>query len=144
MAPKLPTPEPESSLSPVPENIVANVESKVAVKTTANGTKRKIETSDVKVTTKRTKKTVANSTADDVAPGTDDSPRPKRRANKKAIVEEDFDEEVKVEENGEGGSKVTKKTTTTRKKKQVDLAPLAERTPNTNLRVGAHVSTAGG
>jgi AP endonuclease-1 len=142
MAPKLPTPDLESSLSPAPEGVVAQVESKAAAKTTANGTKRKIETSDVKVTTKRTKKTVTKSTAHDATLATDDSPRPKRHATNKAIIEEDVDE-VKVEENGESGLKVTKKATTTRKK-QVDLAPLAERTSDTNLRVGAHVSTAGG
>jgi AP endonuclease-1 len=38
----------------------------------------------------------------------------------------------------------TKKATTTRKKAQEDAPPVEERTTDTKLRVGAHVSVAGG
>ncbi|KAF1916282.1 xylose isomerase-like protein [Ampelomyces quisqualis] len=131
MARKLPAPKPNLSLSPVPNDVVAQVKGEAAVETSANGKKRKTEATDVKVT-KRTKTAAA---------GPAEVPRPKRRATKMAKVEE----ELKVEENGVGGTKVARmKRTTTRIKKQRESAPLAERTSDTNLRVGAHVSTAGG
>jgi AP endonuclease-1 len=143
MARKLSGPESDSSLSPVADEVIAQVESKVNVKTATGGRKRKADTSDVQVT-KRTKKTMASSAKieDDVA-GTDESPRPKRRGAKKVKVEEEIiDDGVNMPETGHK-SKATKKKSTTRTKKQADV-PLTERTEDTSLRIGAHVSTAGG
>jgi AP endonuclease-1 len=52
-------------------------------------------------------------------------------------------QEVKVEENGTATKvKTTQKRTT--KKKAEKVAPLEERTQGSKLRVGAHVSIAGG
>jgi hypothetical protein len=146
MAKKLAPSSPESSLSPVADDLIEQVESKVEVKTVANGRKRKATTTETKTTTKRTKKAAAEEAkgADD-ATAADESPKPKGRASKKVKVEATtVDEEVKVEEDGEGKPKVTKKKAATRTKKQVDVAPLAERTKGSSLRAGAHVSVAGG
>lgn len=132
-------------MSPVADDLIAQVESKASAKTAANGKKRKATTTDVKVTKRTTKGTATDIKTEDIVDGTDESPQPKRRMTKKIKVDEDtVSNEVKVEANGNGATKVTQKTTVARKKKQVDLAPLAERTADTKLRVGAHVSAAGG
>jgi AP endonuclease-1 len=143
MARKPSSTDSDSSLSPVADDVIAQVESKVNVKTTTSGRKRKADTSNVQVT-KRAKKTMASSvkTEDDVT-GADESPGLKRRGAKKVKVEgEIIDDGVNMPNTGHK-SKATKKTSTTRTKKQADV-PLAERTEDTNLRIGAHVSTAGG
>lgn len=152
MAGKLDSAETDSSLSPVANDLIEQVEGKAEVVPPANSKKRKAATTTTtaSVTTKRTKKApVAATDNDGEAHLTDtkESPHPKRRAVKKVKVEEHVvDEEVKVEADRNGATKVTtrKKITTTRKKKPVDTAPLAGRTKDTNLRVGAHVSIAGG
>jgi AP endonuclease-1 len=145
MAKKLSPPSPESSLSPVAEDLIEQVESKVEVKTAANGRKRKATTTETK-STKRTKKaTAVDFKKEETTAAGDEAPKPKGRAAKKMKVEEaTVEETVKVEEDGEGKPKATKKKTTTRVKKQVDIAPLAERTQGGPLRAGAHVSIAGG
>lgn len=149
MARKLDSADSDSSLSPVADAFIEQVESKAAVAPPANGKKRKAagETTAPR-TTKRTKKATAtvadnNDEADAV---TKDSPRLKRRAAKKVKVEEQADEVVQVDAEGSGDTKATtkKKTTTARKKKTVYLAPLADRTKDTELLLGAHVSIAGG
>jgi hypothetical protein len=146
MAKRLSPASPESSLSPVADDLIEQVESKVEVKTAANGRKRKAAATENKATTKRTKKAVAAEIkAEDDATVADESPKPKGRAPKKVKVEATtVEKEVKVEEDGEGKPAATKKKTATRAKKQVDAAPLAERTKGSSLRAGAHVSIAGG
>jgi AP endonuclease 1 len=125
MGKKLPSPASDSSLSPVADDLILQVESKAEVKSASNGKKRKANAADVKITT-RTKKA-------------------------KGLIEKGMGHDESVgKEDSDGKAKFTKKktttttTTTTSKKKQVDLAPLAERTRDTSLLVGAHVSTAGG
>jgi AP endonuclease-1 len=140
MARKVPSPESDSSLSPVADDVITQVESKVNVKAATSGRKRKTDTSDVQLT-KRNKTTMASSVKirDDVAVA-DETPRPKPRAAKKVKVEEEAIDDIQETSQK---TKATKKKTTTRTKKQADT-PLAKRTEDTNLRVGAHVSTAGG
>jgi AP endonuclease-1 len=144
MAKKLPVPSSESSLSPVPSNVIAEAESKVTPATSSSDKKRKAETTEVKVT-KRTKKTTALEAEDgDVVPGADDLPRPKKRAPRKVKAEvETIEAEIELAQKGNGKAKVVKKTTA-RKKNEADTAPFAERTTDTPLVLGAHVSTAGG
>ena len=150
MARKLDSADSDSSLSPVANELLEQVESKAAVAPPANGKKRKAagETTAPR-TIKRTKKataTVADNNNDEADAVTKDSPRLKRRAAKKVKVEEQADEVVQVDAEGSGDTKATtkKKTTTARKKKTVYLAPLADRTKDTELLLGAHVSIAGG
>jgi AP endonuclease-1 len=145
MARKVVAPGSDSSLSPVANDVIAQVESKVTTKTITAGRKRKADTTDAPAT-KRTRKTVAATTKiEDDAASADESPKPKRRVTKKVKVEEEtVGDEDKIGETGNTTPKVTKKKTTTRTKKQVDATPLAQRTEDTKLRMGAHVSTAGG
>jgi hypothetical protein len=143
MARKLTDHESDASLSPFANDLSDQAESKVKTKTVTTGRKRKADTAEVQ-TTKRTRKTVAK-TEDDVA-DIDEPPRTKGRVTKKTKVEEEtMEEEVKVDKTSKSAQKVTKKkTTATRTKKQADLSPLAKRTEDTKVRIGAHVSTAGG
>jgi AP endonuclease-1 len=137
MAKKLSTPSSDSSLSPVADDLIAQVE------TTTNTKKRKADTTEVTVT-KRTKATTLKTEVADVDASANDSPRPKQGATKKVKIEEEtVKEEIELQEDSKGKTKVTKKTTT-RKKKEVDTSPLAERTQDTPLVLGAHVSAAGG
>jgi hypothetical protein len=146
MGKKLPSPASDSSLSPVADDLIMQVESKVEVKPASNGKKRKANAVDVKVTTRTKKAKSSGIEKRDTATSTDGIPLSKRTsANRNPIQEGIGHDELLGKEDSDGGSKVTKKkTTTTGRKKQVDLAPLAERTKDTNLLVGAHVSTAGG
>ncbi|KAH8727804.1 xylose isomerase-like protein [Phaeosphaeriaceae sp. PMI808] len=93
------------------------------------GSKRKATTEAEQTTTKHTKKTTTLDLKSDET-------LPERRTAKK----------VKVDDESADGEEINVKTTkkTTVRKKQVDTSPLAERTMDTKLRVGAHVSTAGG
>jgi hypothetical protein len=109
----------DSSLSPPPEESVASADTKASTGVAANGRKRK---ADVTATT--TKRTKTSSTA-----GAETKP---------------IDEVKAKSENGAIVKKTAKKPTTTRKKTQEDVLPLEERTADTKLRVGAHVSVAGG
>jgi AP endonuclease-1 len=131
-------------LSPVAEDLIAQAESKGTIATSSNDKKRKAETTEVKLT-KRTKKTTTLKTEDeDFVVGADASPRPNKRAPRKVKVEvETIGDDVVLEENGKGKAKVIRKTTT-RKKVEVEAAPFAERTTDSPLVLGAHVSTAGG
>ncbi|KAL6707767.1 DNA-(apurinic or apyrimidinic site) lyase [Coniothyrium glycines] len=166
MARKLARPASDPPLSPSSDGLVSTTEV-VATESITNGMKRKAVTS-VKTTTKRAKKTSAShATTEDGLPVPIESPRPKRRAVKKAIIEEDaVEQDVKVVDDDEGVTTVKK--ITKRKKKSDDKddgeqevevkektakrkpkavkneAPLAERTKDIKLRVGAHVSAAGG
>jgi AP endonuclease-1 len=138
MATKLTTSSSESSLSPPPEDVAAQTET---VTVTTKAMKRQASTgSNAKVTKRvKTKKDMKGQ----AGPGSSTTPRPKRRAPNQATVEDVADEEFKAEVDGDVKTKVTKKTTT-RKKKDENLAPLEERTTDTPLWIGAHVSTAGG
>ncbi|KAF2134592.1 AP endonuclease [Dothidotthia symphoricarpi CBS 119687] len=143
MAKKISDTSSESSLSPPPEGLSALAE-KATVQTTAKGTKRKAEAIVTK-TTKRTKKTaVEDGTKEAAIASTNEVPRAKRGATTKVKYEETVEEEEKA--NGVVTKAATvKKTARTVKKKNVkDAPPLEERTKDSKLRVGAHVSTAGG
>jgi AP endonuclease-1 len=143
MARKLLSPSPDSSLSPVPESLLELHDSKVEAKTTTNGRKRKATTTETTIT-KRTKKTAAvDVKTEDNVKSVNESPLPKRGAAKKVKAQETaFKDETKVEDDA-GETKVTKKKAP-RAKKPVDSTPLASRTVDTDLLIGAHVSTAGG
>lgn len=92
--------------------------------------------------TKRTKKT-STKIEEEVAEA-DNSPRSKRQINKKVKVESEVvEDEVKVEEDGNGKVKVATKATKSKKKHPIEMI-VVERTQNTALRMGAHVSIAGG
>jgi hypothetical protein len=109
----------DSSLSSPPEEPVTAADTKAATGVTVNGRKRKADVTPA--TTKRTK-TASTASAETKLPV-----------------------EVKAKSgNGTAVKKTAKKATTTRKKTQDDALPLEERTSDTKLRVGAHVSVAGG
>jgi AP endonuclease-1 len=145
MRKKLSKPESDSSLSPVADDLIVQVESEIATKPATNSKKRKAHTTDVKVTTRTKKAKGTGTTEKDMATSADGISIQKRRSAKKIRSEEEMvHDEFVVQEDGDDKAKVTTKKTTTRRKKQADLAPVAERTRDTNLRVGAHVSTAGG
>lgn len=163
----------DSSLSPPPADLAVNSEA-VITESITNGKKRKTEMT-VK-TVKRTKQTHApHADSEVVFNGMEEAPKPKRRAAKKAIVEdESFKDEAKIADGDEAEMKTTvkkaikhtkkgndnyndngndnmeaevevKKKVVKRKPKAVkDEAPLADRTKDIKLRMGAHVSAAGG
>jgi hypothetical protein len=109
----------DSSLSPPPEEPVTAADTKAATGVTASGRKRKADVTPA--TTKRTK-TASTTSAETKSPV---------EAKAKSA-------------NGTAVKKTAKKATTTRKKTREDALPLEERTSDTKLRVGAHVSVAGG
>jgi AP endonuclease 1 len=128
MAKRTRQPPSESSLSSAPDDLAVDVkteETKVS--------KTEIEASTTVKTIKSTKRSHPSN-------GVDEAPASKR-ATKKFKVEETVEEDMEVKQNGTTKAKA-KKTTT--RKKEVDLAPLEDRTTDTKLRVGAHVSAAGG
>ncbi|KAJ4984706.1 apurinic endonuclease [Stagonosporopsis vannaccii] len=132
----------ESSLSPVPEDLVTPIEADEAVNTTTNSKKRKAETTSTTIvkTTKRTKKAEEVKEEDAAA----ETPRKRRATAKKVTYEEDADEVEGA--NGKTATvteKTVKKVTRTKKSKE-PVPPLEERTADTKLRIGAHVSVAGG
>ncbi|KAH7115274.1 xylose isomerase-like protein [Dendryphion nanum] len=102
------------SLSPPPDDIEVAVTTKAAT----NSRKRKAETT-VSVT-KRAKKATATK-----------------------VEEHTIEEETKVQKGANGTTEV-KKVQKRQTKKATHLAPLQQRTVDTKLRVGAHVSIAGG
>jgi len=155
----------DSSLSPFPDNV--ETPSTADAVESSSGKKRKAV-----ATAKTTKKRKTAVKAEDAAD--EEVEKPKKRARKVKVEEETVEyvsrqqtsrtrtglecsvwtssglglltmvlhrREVKVEENG-ATTKV--KTTQKRKKKAEDAAPLEERTQGSKLRVGAHVSIAGG
>lgn len=123
-----------SSLSPAPEDLKAPAKIEEAVKATANGRKRKAETA-VKTTTK---------VEEEVTVEAAETPRKKRATAKKVKYEENDDKEDGA--NGETATveKTVKKKVTRTKKSKEPEPPLEERTIDTKLRIGAHVSVAGG
>lgn len=135
---------PEDSDTPT---TAVKMETNLSVKD-ANGKKRKAGTTTVK-TTKRARKGTAkdepNGTVDaSAAVEEDTNAKSKKRAPRKKVkVEEETVEDVQVEE-GEDGTKVRTKQKRQRKTKEKNVAPLEERTVGSKLRVGAHVSIAGG
>ena len=141
----------DSSLSPAPEELPTPVEAEVTVKaTTTNGRKRKAETI-VKATTQTTKRTKKATTdevkvEEQVVTEAAEIPRKKRATAKKVKYEDDADDNVE-EINGEVTAvieKTVKKKVTRAKKSKEPVPPLEERTVDTKLRIGAHVSVAGG
>jgi AP endonuclease-1 len=140
MAKKLSRSHSDSSLSPPPDDLPPQAEI-ATVKTTVSR-KRKADTTATTVT-KRVKNTTAvKSETADTASGADYLPQPKRRVVKKIEVEEETVEE-EVQENGDNEIK-TKKKSAPRKRKELNLVPLASRTQDSPLLMGAHVSTSGG
>lgn len=141
----------DSSLSPPPDDLETSVtaleaENDLAVKAIVNGKKRKAET--VVAATKRARKTnVKDEVNDDtgVSAGAEAAvkSKPKKRTAKVKTEEKTVVDEIKVEA-GEDGTTVKTKTKRQRKKKEEVLQPLEERTVGNKLRVGAHVSIAGG
>ncbi|KAJ4303553.1 DNA-(apurinic or apyrimidinic site) lyase [Kalmusia sp. IMI 367209] len=130
----------DSSLSPPPEDL------KAPIGDSANRKKRKAETT-VKVT-KRSRKTTLNeeNTADKdalAAVSEQEDAVPTKRARKVKVEEGAVETGVQVKER-EGGTIVKTKQKTVRKKKEDNILPLEERTIGSKLRVGAHVSIAGG
>lgn len=148
MARKLPELTPDSSLSPPPSDLdmSAAIEEKADSTITAvNGKKRKAEAT-VRTTKRARKVAIKDETSDEVGgslAAEDADPTPKKRGRRVTKVEQVVESEVKVTE-GEDGIKVTAKKTRQRKKKETNEQPLEERTVGSKLRVGAHVSIAGG
>jgi AP endonuclease-1 len=133
----------DSSLSPAPEDLHAPVETEVTVKATTDGRKRKAETT-VK-TTKRAKKDGVKE-EEPVITEASEPLRKKRATTKKVKYEEDADDKVEGAD-GEAANvveKTVKKKVTRTKKSKEPVPPLEERTTDTKLRIGAHVSVAGG
>lgn len=135
----------ESSLSPAPEDLKTPAEIEETVKTTANSRKRKAET--VKTTAKATKRTKNGATGikaeEEVAVEAAETPRKKRETAKKVKYEEDDQEDGANGETATVAKTVKKKVTRAKKSKEPE-PPLEERTLDTKLRIGAHVSVAGG
>jgi AP endonuclease-1 len=125
-------------------------EADVDVKTVVNGRKRKAETT-VK-STKRVRKATAKEevvNGEDEASGAEETPKhkkaaPRKTAKKVKVEEETVENEVKVEEGENGVADVKVKKKRTKKQKLEDIPPLEQRTTGHKLRVGAHVSIAGG
>lgn len=134
----------DSSLSPPPEDLQVPAETEDIPKTTAVSMKRKAETTVTKTvtTTKRAKKADMIDDNDDAKDQTAQTPRKKRATAKTVKYEEDSNDS-----NAETTTVVTKtvkqKVIRTKKSKEPVL-PLEERTTDTKLRIGAHVSVAGG
>lgn len=137
-----------SSLSPAPEDLKTPAETGETVNVTTNGRKRKAEAT-VKTTvkaTKRTKKEAAEEikVEEEVTLEAVATPR-KRRATAKQVKYEEEDDKVEGANTETATVEKTVKKKVTRTKKSKDPEPpLEERTSDTKLRIGAHVSVAGG
>lgn len=138
-----PTEDSESSLSPAPEDLVTPIETEEVVKTAINGRKRKAETTVTTTvkTTKRTKKAAVEVKEENA---TAETPRKGRAAAKKVEYEEDANEDEGTHGKTATVTKKTIKKVTRTKKSKESVPPLEERTADTKLRIGAHVSVAGG
>lgn len=131
-----------SSLSPAPNDL--EIESKETVTATVNGRKRKVETT-VATTAAITKRTKKASAEDDAGAGAAETPRKKRATAQNVKYEDDGDEIDGAEAETAAVVKKTSKQKVVRAKKSKEPAqPLEERTVDTKLRIGAHVSVAGG
>ncbi|KAF2711828.1 AP endonuclease [Pleomassaria siparia CBS 279.74] len=116
MAKKLAATQSDSSSPSSSENLQGSTASQVPSKAKGESKKRKAPTQDE---------------------DNDEKPKLRNRATKKSKVE--------ATQDGQTTFVAAKKATSTRvTAKDLDLAPLQERTQDSNLRVGAHVSTAGG
>lgn len=137
-----------SSLSPAPEDLKTPADAGEIVKATANSKKRKAETT-VKTTSKTTKRTKTGAkehvkVEEELTVEAAETPRKKRATATK--VKYEGDEDKKEGANGETAAveKTVKKKITRTKKSKEPEPPLEERTTDTKLRIGAHVSVAGG
>jgi AP endonuclease-1 len=162
----------DSSLSPPPSEEILNAQAAVTTVQTevidGNGRKRKAET-----TTKTTKRAKTAAVKEEV-PNGDDIPEPpkgRKRTTKVKVQKETMENEIAVEgeaANGtteetpkrrkratkvkveaevtldENGEEVKVKKKRQKKPKPEDIPPLEPRTMDSKLRVGAHVSIAGG
>jgi AP endonuclease-1 len=119
MARKLTKQISESSLSSAPEDLIS-----LPVKVETNGRKRK-----AKAALKEEDEAEASADNDEAATKTEKAPKKKARVEKVA-----------------GRETVVKKRAPVKRqsKKEANQAPLEQRTVGSKLRVGAHVSTAGG
>ncbi|KAL1595085.1 DNA-(apurinic or apyrimidinic site) lyase [Paraconiothyrium brasiliense] len=140
-----------SSLTPPPKDLqppATTGEPGPPATKAVNGKKRKAETAaNTTKITKRTRKTTVTTEKDADVDISVDKPaeiaKPKKRARKAKVEEETVVDEVVIQEGEEGNtSKTTQKKS--RKKKDEIIPPLAERTTGSKLRIGAHVSAAGG
>ncbi|KAK7183386.1 apurinic endonuclease, partial [Paraphaeosphaeria sporulosa] len=140
----------DSSLSAPPDDIQpppAAYETDPLAEKAVNGKKRKAETAtNASKVTKRTRKTTVTADTEPNDNGSADksveATKPRKRAPKTKAEEETIEEKVVVED--EKGTTVKATQKKSRKKKEENVAPLAERTTGSKLRVGAHVSAAGG
>jgi AP endonuclease-1 len=132
----------DSSLSPPPEDLQVSAETEDTTKTAAVSRKRKVAVTKTVTTTKRTKKANINDDNDDAKDQTAETPRKKRATAKNVKYEEDSDE-ANIETTTVVKQTVKQKAIRTKKSKEPVL-PLEERSTDTPLRIGAHVSVAGG
>lgn len=140
---------PDSSISLVSGNLEVPVETEPSLKATANVRKRKAQTTPKTTaeTAKRTRKTAADNSEnkEDVVVGIAEIPR-KKRTTTKVKYGEDTDDEVGSADRGEQTivEKTVRKRAAQTKKSKEPVPPLEKRTIDTKLRIGAHVSVAGG
>jgi hypothetical protein len=141
MAKKLTEVSSDSSLSPVADDLIAQVETGTAVAPAPKGKKRKAATKSTKPRTK--KATPTEPKDEEVAANDDEDSAPRNRRGKPPAKKLKLEEAVAVEEGVEVKAelKVTKKKAI---KKKVDLTPISERTIGCKSLIGAHVSTSGG
>lgn len=132
----------DSSLSPAPEDLQTET-----IKAATNGRKRKAEsTAKTTVKTKRTKASTGEAQEENEVTENAETPRKKRATAKKVQYQVDTNDNVEAV-NGEQATtieKTTKKKVTRTKKSKEPVPPLEQRTTDTKLRIGAHVSVAGG
>ena len=134
-----------------PQAATAVDEAELSSNIPVKGKKRKAATPIKETTTKRIRKTsikgdvVVNGDAEAAALEEPAKPKtPTKRARKAKVEKQTITEGVALEE-GEDDTIVKTKVTRTRKKKEAIITPpLAERTTGSKLRIGAHVSAAGG
>ena len=136
----------DSSLPPAPGDLPA----KAAIKAATNGNKRIAEPA-VKVTvmtTTRTGKVLTDEVKeeDELAVEVAERPRKKRAISKNVKYKEHIDDEVEGVDSEQATviGKTVKKKAARAKKSKEPVPPLEERTVDTKLRIGAHVSIAGG
>lgn len=167
MAKELVKPSSDSSLSPLPDNLGSATELD-ATQGAINGKKRKA--THTEASTKRTKRAPVKKVEPEesgkiAAEITSEAPLPlpRRRATKRVATKEDTTDESELEKDDtakvkakkpaahtnrsidEGGkATVVKKAAKRKPKVTKNTEPIAQRTTDTRLRVGAHVSAAGG
>ena len=142
MAKKVPSAASDSSLSAPPDGVTVTTAGSAATKTVASRPKRKAET--INTSTKRAKqapvqepKTEKRQLVWTVRPSSRSSPI-RRTIAEDNVVEENS--QAEADRAGKAPAKKSKRQTKSAKKEE----PLEERTKDTKLRIGAHVSSAGG